>query len=68
MPKAILEFKLPEEKEEFDLARKGAHYSCVIEDLDNFLRGKIKYSNLEENIEAIYQEVRDKLNELRYGD
>ena len=65
MPKAILEFNLPEEREEFENAHKGVHYLIVIEDLDNFLRAKLKYTELTEEQATIYQEVRDKLWELK---
>lgn len=65
MPKLTMSFKLPEEEEEFNLAKNGIKNSIVIEELDNFLRGKIKYGEHPDAIEAIYQEVRDKLWELR---
>ncbi len=65
MPKAILFYDLPEEADEFDLAYQGAKLACIIEDLDNYLRAKIKYSELTDEQEALYQEVRDKLTELR---
>lgn len=59
--KAILEFEMPEEKEELHYALKGLSYSCVIEELDNWLRSKVKY----EDIETIkVSEVRSKISEL----
>lgn len=63
--KAILEFNLPEDREDFDLAQNGNRYSCVIEELDNFLRAKIKYEDLPEDKEAIYREIREKLHEIK---
>ncbi len=66
MPKATLTFQLPEEADEFDLAYNGARLSVIIADLDNYLRSKIKYENLPEEQEKIYQEIRDKLLELKY--
>lgn len=65
MPKAVLEYNLPEETEEFDLAQNGSHYFCVIEDLDNYLRSLIKFGNLPMEKEEIYQEIRDKLHDLK---
>lgn len=65
MPKVILEYNLPEDKEELDITMKASHYFCALEDLDNFLRGKIKYGEQSEEITAIYQEVRDKLWSFR---
>lgn len=62
--KAILEFSLPEEQDSFKTACNAVSYSLVLWDLDQFLRGKIKYEPLTEEKEAIYQELRDKLHEL----
>jgi len=36
--KAILEFELPEDKEEFDAASKGMDWAIVAWDLDQLLR------------------------------
>ena len=63
--KAILEFNLPEEKEEFTLAREGVDYMLALSDVDNYLRNKIKYDeSLGPEDEALYQEIRDKLHEF----
>lgn len=43
--KAILQFELPEEKAEFDLARNGHKYSIVIGMIDQKLRELSKYKN-----------------------
>lgn len=64
MPKATLQFNLPEEQQEFEYASNGTSYSCVISEMDNYLRAKLKYEDLSEEIGNVYQEVRDKLNEL----
>lgn len=59
--KTILEFEMPEEKEELHYALNGVSYSSVITELDNWLRSKVKY----EDIETIkVSEVRSKLSEL----
>lgn len=63
--KGILEFSLPEERENFDIAQKGLDYLCALDEMDNWLRSKIKYGNLPEEQEKIYQECRDKLFEFR---
>lgn len=65
MPKATLTFTLPEEREEYDLALNGSRAQTTIDDIDNYLRGKIKYGNLTEEQEAIYEEIRNKLHELK---
>lgn len=65
MPKIILEFQLPEEQGEFEYANNGARASSVIEDLDSYLRSKLKHTDLNETEERVYTEVRRKLWELR---
>lgn len=62
--KTILEFNLPEDQEEMRFAMQGAEATTALQELDNWLRSKIKYGQLEQDSEAIYQECRDKLNEL----
>jgi hypothetical protein len=61
--KAILEFNLPEEDEEYRHAVHGIDYSIVIDEIDNYLRGQLKYNcdNLSEEVQAALQLVRDKL-------
>ena len=66
--KTILEFEMPEEAEELHYALKGLAYSAIIDDLDNWLRAKVKYED-QETIKIT--EVRSKLCELleeRIGD
>lgn len=64
--KATLEFSLPEEREEFNLAQSGVLYSLVLGQMDQYLRGKIKYEDLPEHEEKIYQDLRDQLH--RFAD
>ena len=62
--KAILEFNLPEEQTEFDLAVNGNKWSFVAWKIDQELRSKIKYSeSITEEQRDIYQEVRNLINE-----
>lgn len=64
--KAILEFNLPEEKEEFELAVNASKWSSVCWELDQYLRSKTKYapdSMPNEMYEAL-SEMQDKLREL----
>lgn len=63
--KAILEFNLPEERPEFDLAVNGNKWSFVAWKIDQELRSKIKYSeSITDDQRDIYQEVRDMLREF----
>ena len=57
--KAILEFNLPEDKEEFDAASKGMDWALLVWDIDQFIRNKIKY---EQDKDGILQLVRDRLH------
>ena len=62
--KAILEFDLPEEQVEFNLAVNGNKWSFVAWKVDQELRSKIKYSeSITEEQRDIYQEVRNLINE-----
>ena len=61
--KGKLEFKLPEEKEEFDYACKGADLFCAVTAFDEDLRSQIKYAELDEKTREAYQTIRDKLHE-----
>ena len=57
--KAILEFNLPEEKEDFDFATNGINYYSALVEFDNWLRSEYKYNGNEPMFE-----VRKKLNEF----
>ncbi len=56
--KAILEFNLPEDNQEFELATKALKMYSTLWDFDLWLRSEIKYKDKE------LDEVRDKLREL----
>jgi len=57
--KAILEFNLPEDKEDFDFANNGLYYYLALFEFDQWLRSEYKYNGKEEMFE-----VRKKLNEF----
>jgi len=64
--KAILEFNLPEDNQEFTVATNGLNFWHVLYDLDQSLRSKTKYApdDLPEDKYNAYQEIRDELREL----
>lgn len=64
MPIAKLEFNLPEEKSEFNIANKAGDYYCALWDMQEFLRSKLKYEELTEVEEKVYTEVREKFFEI----
>lgn len=63
--KAILEFNLPEEQDEYDWAVNGPTYKLALEELDAWLRSVIKYDELiSETERLIFERVRAKLNDI----
>jgi hypothetical protein len=64
--KAILEFNLPDDQQDFQLASNAMKFWSVLYELDKDLRAKTKYASddLPEDKYDAYQEVRDMLHEL----
>ena len=64
--KAILEFNLPDDQQDFDLATSGLKFWSVLWELDQSLRSKTKYApdSLPQDKYDAYQEIRDELREL----
>ena len=65
--KAILEFNLPEERQDFDFATQGSDWWNVCWGMDQWLRGQIKYMPDEEYSEDKYDtyvKCREKLLQL----
>jgi hypothetical protein len=64
--KAILEFNLPEEQEQFEDASNGWKWSHAMWQLDQFLRAKVKYASDDASQETIdaYQDARDELHRI----
>ena len=62
--KAILEFNLLEEEEQFNAANKGMDWALTVWDMDNILRDKLKHGKLLPNTRAELEEIRDTLNEM----
>lgn len=61
--KAMLEFNLPEEEEEFALAVDGAKYSAIVDEIKNMVRSIWKYEELDnktyEVVDRIYESIFD---------
>jgi hypothetical protein len=64
--KAILEFNLPDDKEDFELASNAMKFWSVIYQLDQDLRSKTKYApdDLPQDKYDAYEEVRELLHEF----
>ena len=64
--KAILEFNLPDDREDFELASNAMKFWSVIYQLDQDLRSKTKYApdDLPQDKYDAYEEVRELLHEF----
>jgi len=63
--KAILEYNLPEDEEAHLRAVHALDWALVSLEMDTYLRGRIKYGELPEAVEAALQEARDWLREAQ---
>ena len=56
MPKAILEYQLPEEQPEWDLANNAAKYYGALWEIYTWLRSERKYvePNAQSNLEGVW--------------
>ena len=65
--KAILEFELPEDKEEFDAASKGMDWAILAWDIDQYIRNRLKYQSEKLDTSSAKEELellRESLNEM----
>ena len=64
--KAKLEFNLPEEKSEFNFATQGSDWWNVCWNMDQWLRGNIKYAPDEQSDEVFeaYELCREELRKI----
>ena len=57
--KAILEFDLPKERDDHQLAMEGSRWRNVCYDINEWLRKKLKHEDLPEWDQKLYEEVKD---------
>lgn len=62
--KAILEFNLPEEREEFEHAQKGVQYKGQLDEIAAFLRELRKYRDLTIEKQELLKEIEEKFYEI----
>lgn len=62
--KAILEFNLPQDEVEHQLALNGANYKIALDEMDNYLRNRLKYEELDDKVYEALQLARNTLTEL----
>jgi hypothetical protein len=64
--KAILEFNLPEDQREFEIANQSKDMLCIIGNLEDALRSYLKYGHEfktpEEALEAIRARLHEEVN------
>jgi hypothetical protein len=68
MARVTIEFDSIEDKEEMDVCINGGKWYTLAWQLDQYLRGRLKYENLSEDAYKALDEARDKLHELRSED
>jgi GTPase Era involved in 16S rRNA processing len=66
MPKAIIEFKLPEEREEFELATNARKWMSFAHSFSEYLRQETKYNDdaYTEDQYKVLEQVREKFYHL----
>jgi hypothetical protein len=62
--KAILEFNLPEDQSDFDLAVKAVDMRIALDGIREYLRGKVKYDTHDEKKWEAYDEVYQQFYEI----
>jgi hypothetical protein len=64
MPRATLTFALPDEQSEFLQAANAPELARALSEIDQRLRGVIKYGEPSKETEALAQEIREMIREL----
>ena len=62
--KAILEFDLPEENQDFQAAINGNNYKSAIWNFDQLLRSEMKYKELQKETYKAYEYCREELRKI----
>lgn len=67
--KAILEFNLPEESEEFDLANRAGEVSGILWDVSQKIRERLKYNDtpLADDVRKFLEELQRDLSDAQDG-
>lgn len=59
--KAILEFDLPEDKNDFHIASHAMDWALTVFDIDQLLRTKLKYGHTFKSIDEALEFIREEL-------
>lgn len=66
MPKLILEYQMPEDKSDYEMALNASKYAGIINEFKNELRQKIKYESdsLSDAELKVYEDIRTRLHQI----
>ena len=68
MAKVTIEFDSIEDKDEMEMCLNGMKWYLLAWELDQYLRGRLKYSELSEEVYKEMDDTREKLHEImRYN-
>ena len=62
--KAILEFELPRDKENFDAASQGMDWALVVWDMDQIMHKKMKYAELTDDSRLVIEDLRLTMSDM----
>lgn len=61
--KTVIEFDLPDEREEYEIHVRAMANDRKLDEIDNFCRNKIKHSDLSDATENILETIREMIRE-----
>lgn len=61
---ATIRFTMPEHQEDLQYAIHGIDYKIALDEMDNYLRARLKYEELSEEVATALQTARDHLSGL----
>lgn len=64
MPKHIIEFKMPEERDELLMAQKGCDYRCALAAMAEHFRAILKHQEHSEERTKTIEELREKFLQI----
>jgi len=62
--KAILEFELPEDKENFDVVSRAMDWALVVWDMDQIMHKKVKYEELTDDSRKEIEDLRLTMSDM----
>lgn len=68
MAKVTIEFDSIEDKDEMEMCLNGSKWYLLAWEIDQYLRGRLKYSELSEEVYKELSDTREKLHEIMRHD